>query len=137
MKKIFSIVLAALFFYTLCFALELEETRVREGEHQPFVKEMRYKTDKNAELVVNSNSFIGRIDSIIAPGGDTGSKYTIAVVNNKGDKMDFTFVPGLITIRDFKKNILKLKDIKAGDDVTIEYILMKNGENRVMSITLE
>ena len=139
MKRIFSIALAVLFFYTFCFAadLELEEIKVREGEHQPFVKEMKYDTDLESEIVVNSNLFSGKIDSINQPGTGTGSRYAISVINDKGVKVDFTFVPGLIMILDFKKNILKLKDLKPQDEVKVEYLLQKNGENKVMSITRE
>jgi len=121
----------------LCLALEVEETRIREGEHVPFIKEIRYKTDLTADTFINSDVFEGKIEAITKPGNSQGSTYKITVVDDKGNQRDFSFVPGLIMVLDYKKNILKLKDLKAGDKVSVEYTLMKNNESKVMSITLK
>lgn len=136
MKKAFLFAAFILSLNALCLALELEETKVRESEHQPFIKELRYKTDLTADTFINSDVFKGTVEAITRPGNSQGSTYKITVVNDKEIKRDFTFIPGLIMVLDYKKNILKLKDLKVGDKVIIEYTLMKNNENKVMSITL-
>jgi len=62
MKKMLCVLCVFLLFPALGHALELEEVKVREGEHQPFVKEMKYQTDLIGETVVNSDFFTGKLE---------------------------------------------------------------------------
>ena len=137
MKKMLCVLCVFLLFPALGHALELEEVKVREGEHQPFVKEMKYQTDLIGETVVNSDFFTGKLESITEPKGSSGSQYVVTVTSDSGIRMDFTFVPGLIIVMDFRHDVLKLKDLKSGDRVKIEFVPLKNGGNKVMSITRE
>jgi len=79
----------------------------------------------------------GTIESI-SLGDDplSGNKSEIVLVDQKGQRMQFSVRTGIGVDVAGKDNLISLKKLKPGDMITVEYIKNRNGTNKVMSIEL-
>jgi hypothetical protein len=118
MKKILLILLAVTFVSSLCFAQQASAP-----------------VTQTAPTPVETKSFAGKIDSITLADATKGTHSAIAVVDGKGQKMDFVVrVSTVISAKDGKK--LTFSDLKKDNKVIVEYITTAKGTNRVLSIKL-
>ena len=89
-----------------------------------------------SQLVLESKTFKGKVDSIILPGSGDEVRREIVVIDDQGGKMNFVLTSGIgVYTKDWE--VLSLKKIKPGDRVVVEYTTNKTGMDRAMSITVE
>ncbi|MGA2775782.1 MAG: hypothetical protein ABSE81_06980 [Candidatus Omnitrophota bacterium] len=118
MKKTLLVVLAFTFVSSLCFA------------QQPTAP-----VSQAAPKSVETKSFVGKIDTIILADAVKGTHSAIAVVDEKGQKMNFTVkISTVISAKDGKK--LTFSELKKDNKVIVEYITTEKGTNRAQSIKL-
>ena len=117
MKKILFAVLVLTFASSLCFA---QQTSV--------------PVSPSATKQVETKSVVGKIDSITLANTTKGTHSAIAVVDEKGQKMDFAVkVSTVISAKDGKK--LTFSDLKKDSKVIVEYVMTEKG-TRAQSIKL-
>ena len=118
MKKILLILFAVTFVSSLCFAQQASAP-VSPAAPKP----------------VETKSVVGKIDSITLTDATKGTHSAIAVVDEKGQKIDFAVrVSTVISAKDGNK--LTFSDLKKDNKVNVEYITTENGANRAQSIKL-
>jgi hypothetical protein len=87
-----------------------------------------------SQHIIESKTFKGKVDSIILPDSVRGTRHEIVVIDNRGEKMNFSLTSG-IGVYGPDWEVLSLKKIKSGDQVVVEYTTArKDGINRAMSI---
>jgi uncharacterized lipoprotein YajG len=118
MKKILLILLAVTFVSSLCFAQQASAP-----------------VTQTAPTPVETKSFAGKIDSITLADATKGTHSAIAVVDEKGQKMNFAVrVSTVISAKDGKQ--LTFGDLKKDNKVIVEYVTTEKGTNRAQSIKL-
>ena len=116
MRKILWILFAVTFVSSLCFA------------QQPTAP-----VSQVAQKPVETKSFVGKIDSITLADTTIGTHSAIAVVDEKGQKMEFVVrVITVISAKDGKN--LTFSDLKKDNKVIVEYVTTEKGTNRAKSI---
>ena len=118
MKKIFLTLLAATFVSSLCFAQEASAP-----------------VNQVAPKPVETKSFAGKIDAITLTDVTKGVHSAIAVVDEKGQKMDFAVrISTVISAKDGKT--LTFSDLKKDSKVIVEYVTTGKDTNKAQSIKL-
>jgi len=118
MKKILLMLFAVTFVSSLCFAQQASAP-VSPAAPKP----------------VETKSVVGKIDSITLTDATKGTHSAIAVVDEKGQKMNFAIrVSTVIFAKDGRK--LTFGDLKKDNKVVVEYVITGKGTNRAQSIKL-
>ncbi len=85
--------------------------------------------------VAKTAFFKGTVASVVVGDAIEGSVSSIIVQNDKGGTLE-ALVRSPFSIYDHKGLMLRLRDIKPGDAVTVEYFTNKEGVNRVVAISV-
>ena len=118
MRKIFLMLLAVTFVSSLCFAQEASAP-----------------VSQVAPKPVETKSFTGKIDSITLTDVTKGIRSAIAVVDEKGQKMNFAVrLNTVISAKDGKE--LTLSGLKKDDKVIVGYVTTEKDTNVAQSIKL-
>lgn len=118
MKKIILALFAAALVTPLCFAAQ-SASSAQSSAPQP------------AEVKV----FTGKVESLVIGDKAKGIKSVIAVINDKGEKLQFRVRPGTaIAAKDGKA--VMLNSVKNGSMVTVNYVTVKSGALKANSIKL-
>jgi hypothetical protein len=128
MKKMLFALIAVVLFSSLCFAEQ--PTAPAKDAPKPAAP-----ASESTPKPVGFQILTGKMDSITIGDAVKGENSEIAVIDEKGQKMNFIATASLILAKDRK--ILTLSDLKKDDKVVVKYTTTEEGANIAHFIDLE